>query len=99
MAEGRHGARREERRLCDRNRTRPRRHRNQAVCAPQRREGRSLERDGMNQGGEAIGRDLRLDACRGIVLWFIFLDHIPDNVGSWLTLRHYGFSDAAEVFM
>jgi hypothetical protein len=53
----------------------------------------------MNQGGEAIGRDLRLDACRGIVLWFIFLDHIPDNVGSWLTLRHYGFSDAAEVFM
>src|SRR5262249_33631710 len=45
------------------------------------------------------GRDLRIDACRGIALWCIFLDHIPDNVGSWLTLRNYGFSDAAEVFM
>src|SRR5262245_21783663 len=45
------------------------------------------------------GRDLRIDACRGIALWWIFLDHIPNNVGSWLTLRNYGFSDAAEVFM
>lgn len=44
-------------------------------------------------------RDLRLDACRGIALWFIFLDHIPENVGSWLTLRHYGFSDTTELFM
>jgi hypothetical protein len=44
-------------------------------------------------------RDLRIDACRGIALWFIFLDHVPNNVGSWLTLRNYGFSDAAEVFM
>ncbi len=45
------------------------------------------------------GRDLRIDACRGLALWCIFLDHIPNNVGSWLTLRNYGFSDAAEVFM
>jgi hypothetical protein len=45
------------------------------------------------------GRDLRIDACRGIALWCIFLDHIPNNIGSWLTLRNYGFSDAAEVFM
>ena len=44
-------------------------------------------------------RDLRIDACRGIALWFIFLDHVPNNIGSWLTLRNYGFSDAAEVFM
>jgi hypothetical protein len=44
-------------------------------------------------------RDLRIDACRGIALWCIFLDHIPNNIGSWLTLRNYGFSDAAEVFM
>lgn len=49
--------------------------------------------------GLALGRDLRLDVCRGIALWCIFLDHIPNNVFSWLTLRHYGFSDAAEVFM
>ncbi|NYG48077.1 hypothetical protein GGD67_005560 [Bradyrhizobium sp. IAR9] len=44
-------------------------------------------------------RDLRIDACRGIALWCIFLDHVPNNIGSWLTLRNYGFSDAAEVFM
>jgi hypothetical protein len=48
---------------------------------------------------EGFGRDLRIDACRGIALWFIFLDHVPNNVGSWLTPRNYGFSDAAEVFM
>jgi hypothetical protein len=48
---------------------------------------------------EGFGRDLRIDACRGIALWCIFLDHVPSNIGSWLTLRHYGFSDAAEVFM
>lgn len=45
------------------------------------------------------GRDLRIDACRGIALWCIFLDHVPNNIGSWLTLRNYGFSDTAEVFM
>ena len=45
------------------------------------------------------GRDLRIDACRGIALWCIFLDHIPNNIGSWLTLQNYGFSDAAEAFM
>jgi hypothetical protein len=44
-------------------------------------------------------RDPRIDACRGIALWWIFLDHIPNNIGSWLTLRNYGFSDAAEIFM
>jgi hypothetical protein len=44
-------------------------------------------------------RDLRLDACRGLALWFIFLNHIPDNALTWLTLRNYGFSDTSEVFM
>jgi hypothetical protein len=44
-------------------------------------------------------RDLRLDACRGLALWFIFIDHIPDNALAWLTLRNYGFSDATEVFV
>jgi hypothetical protein len=42
-------------------------------------------------------RDLRLDACRGLALWFTFLDHIPNNALAWLTLRNYGFSDATEV--
>jgi hypothetical protein len=48
---------------------------------------------------DADRRDLRLDACRGLALWFIFIDHIPDNSLSWLTLRNYGFSDASEVFV
>ena len=45
------------------------------------------------------GRDLRLDLFRGIGLWLIFLDHIPFNVVSWITIRNYGFSDAAEMFV
>jgi hypothetical protein len=45
------------------------------------------------------GRDLRLDLFRGIGLWLIFLDHIPTNVVSWITIRNYGFSDAAEMFV
>ena len=47
----------------------------------------------------APGRDLRLDFFRGLALWFIFLDHIPDNIVSWLTVRNYGFSDATEIFV
>ncbi len=45
------------------------------------------------------GRDLRLDLFRGIANWWIFLDHIPDNVVNWLTPRNYGFSDAADLFV
>lgn len=44
-------------------------------------------------------RDLRLDLFRGIALWLIFLDHIPSNVVSWVTIRNYGFSDATEIFV
>ncbi|HLG83259.1 MAG TPA: OpgC domain-containing protein [Bradyrhizobium sp.] len=46
-----------------------------------------------------IERDVRLDFFRGIGLWMIFLDHIPHDVIGWLTLRNYGFSDAAEFFV
>jgi hypothetical protein len=44
-------------------------------------------------------RVLRLDLVRGIGQWMVFLDHIPYDVVSWLTLRNYGFSDAAEFFV
>ena len=44
-------------------------------------------------------RDLRLDLFRGLALWLIFLDHIPSNIVSWLTIRNYGFSDATEIFI
>jgi hypothetical protein len=45
------------------------------------------------------GRDLRLDLFRGLALWLIFLDHIPSNIVSWITIRNYGFSDATEIFV
>jgi hypothetical protein len=44
-------------------------------------------------------RDMRLDLFRGIALWLIFLDHIPSNLVSWITIRNYGFSDATEIFI
>src|SRR3977135_3624355 len=45
------------------------------------------------------GRDVRLDLFRGLALWLIFLDHIPSNMVSWVTIRNYGFSDATEIFV
>src|SRR6266404_1893141 len=47
----------------------------------------------------ATSRDLQLDLFRGIALWLIFLDHIPSNAVSWVTIRNYGFSDATEIFI
>src|SRR3954447_8582990 len=44
-------------------------------------------------------RDLRLDLFRGLALWLIFLDHVPNNVVAWFTIRNYGFSDATEIFI
>jgi len=45
------------------------------------------------------GRDPRLDLFRGLSLIFIFIDHIPNNVLSYVTLHSVAFSDAAEVFV
>lgn len=45
------------------------------------------------------GRDHRIDFFRGLALIFIFWDHVPDNPFAQLTLRNFGFSDAAEVFV
>ncbi|WP_268797613.1 OpgC family protein [Pseudomonas huanghezhanensis] len=45
------------------------------------------------------GRDHRVDFFRGLALIFIFWDHVPDNPFAQLTLRNFGFSDAAEVFV
>src|SRR5437868_12687125 len=48
----------------------------------------------------AVGeRELRLDLFRGLALWLIFLDHLPNNILAWLTIRNYGFSDATEIFI
>src|SRR5450432_1603472 len=44
-------------------------------------------------------RDVRLDLFLGIANWFIFLDHIPNNFVNWLTVRNFGFSGAADLFI
>jgi hypothetical protein len=44
-------------------------------------------------------RDLRLDFFRGLALWLIFVDHIPTNIVNSFTIRNFGFSDAAEIFV
>lgn len=50
-------------------------------------------------GGKRLGRDLRIDLLRGFALLTIFIDHVPDNPLNLLTLRNFGFSDAAELFV
>ena len=47
----------------------------------------------------AHGRDVRIDLFRGLANWFIFLDHIPQNVVNLITVRNYGFSGAADLFI
>ena len=47
----------------------------------------------------SAGRELRLDLFRGLALWLIFVDHLPPNLFTWLTIRNYGFSDATEIFI
>src|SRR5262249_17284711 len=51
------------------------------------------------QLNQQSGRDLRLDVFGGLSLLVIFIDHIPNNVLSYLTLHSVAFSDAAEVFI
>ena len=45
------------------------------------------------------GRDVRLDLFSGLANWAIFLDHIPHQMLSWITIKNYGFSDAADLFV
>ena len=44
-------------------------------------------------------RDSRIDLLRGFALLTIFVDHVPDNPLNLLTMRNFGFSDAAELFV
>jgi hypothetical protein len=44
-------------------------------------------------------RDLRLDFFRGLALFCIFIDHLPESVLAQFTLQAIGLSDAAEVFI
>lgn len=44
-------------------------------------------------------RDARVDLLRGFALLTIFVDHAPGNFLGLLTLRNFGFCDAAELFV
>jgi hypothetical protein len=43
--------------------------------------------------------DLRLCLLLGIAAWFLFLDHVPHNAVSLMTLRNFGFSGATDLFV
>src|SRR4051812_14234949 len=48
---------------------------------------------------ESGQRELRLDLFRGLALWLIYIDHVSPDLLTWFTIRNYGFSDAAEIFI
>ena len=43
--------------------------------------------------------DTRLYLFLGLANWFIFVDHIPNNMASWITPRNFGFSGAVDLFV
>ena len=47
----------------------------------------------------AAARDLRLDFFRGLAMFFILLAHIPYNIIGDYVPSHWGWSDAAEIFV
>ncbi len=47
----------------------------------------------------AFQHDSRLYLTLGIANWSVFVDHIPNNVVNLLTLRNFGFSGAADLFV
>jgi hypothetical protein len=68
----------------------------------------SAEASGFDRAGPAVipavslpsfDRELRIDLFRGLALWLIFIDHMSPDLLTWFTIRSYGFSDAAEIFI
>ena len=50
-------------------------------------------------GLKTSARDPRIDLLRGFALVTIFIDHVPGNPLNALTMRNFGFADAAELFV
>jgi hypothetical protein len=46
-----------------------------------------------------LPRDSRVDVLRGVALVMIYIDHVPGNFVSLVTMRNFGFADAAELFV
>jgi hypothetical protein len=49
--------------------------------------------------GTSPKRDLRIDLFRGLALVVIYIDHIPSDRLSHLTIRNFGFTSAADIFV
>ena len=47
----------------------------------------------------AVERDFQADFFRGLALFCMFIDHIPNNMLADFTLQSMMFGDAAEVFI
>jgi len=54
---------------------------------------------GQGEGVRKPGRDHRVDALRGGALLMMLADHVPDDLLNRITLRNFGFADAAEIFV
>ncbi len=52
-----------------------------------------------NVKGSGSERDLRLDFFRGLALFSIFIDHVPDIAFGAFTIHFTGLFDSAEVFI
>src|SRR5262245_14598302 len=72
-----------------------------AQCRQSANRNTSLGIDPMTLASHAsvMERDLRLDFFRGLALFCIFLDHLPNNFLAQFTLQSVMFADAAEVFI
>lgn len=46
-----------------------------------------------------VGRDMRIDAVRGLALLIIFINHMPGNALATVMPHNFGFSDAADIFV
>lgn len=44
-------------------------------------------------------RDHRIDSLRGAALLMMLADHMPDDLLNRITMRNFGFADAAEIFV
>ena len=53
----------------------------------------------MNAEIAARDGDLRLCFLLGLAAWFLFVDHVPHNAVSLLTMRNFGFSGATDLFV
>jgi len=49
--------------------------------------------------GDLIKRDVRLDLFRAVSLWLLFLEQLPSANARLMTVRAYGFSGAAAIFI